>query len=552
MLKILNKKNLLNYFFILILSLAFLLRIYRLGEVPKGLQADEASFLINSISISQTLRDEDGKFLPVHLNSLIDPKPAIYSYLQIPFLAIFGKSIFASRLASAVIGTVSIYLFFILIKMLTKKNALALLGMMLLSISPWHIVNSRATEEVILSFTFLLANLIFFLKITQNKKSNWFYYLLFFLTALLGMYSYHSNKIVLFGFYAVYMFLNCLKKEFTRKCKRDSLILFFLIFLSFVLTLNSALIRFSAIGVLNDDLPKAFIFQFTTKSTGQTPLLLIRAFYNKPFFYFRYFFENYLAHFDLNYLFISGGATKRFIVLQHGLFYFFEIIFLFFGFIQLLKNKKYEKLCFIILTLLFLAPIPAALTIEEIPSSIRPFNLILPLMLIIVFGFEYIFNFIKNQKINWHYPIIIITSFLYIWSLAYFIQQYFVLTPILSVNTRSRHYEIATPLIKKKFKDYDKVVFTNDLREMYIYLWLEGLITLSEIQDQALARYQQNYSINKFIFSRDTCSFPEYEGKILYVTPTSCHSRRPNNFRTVEQTYLDNGEELGFLFSEKL
>lgn len=552
MLKILNKKNIVNLIFVLIILLAGFLRVYRLGEVPKGLQHDEASFLINSSSILETLKDEDGQFLPIQLNSLMDPKPALYSYLQIPFLVIFGNNTFASRLPSALIGIVSIFLFYLLIKKLTKNNSLALLGMILLSVSPWHIVNSRATEEVILSFTFLLANLIFFLKITKDKKINLIYYILFFLTALLGMYSYHSNKIVLLGFYSTYLLLNLLVKNTKKEVKKRSLILFLLTFFSFLLTLSSALTRFSAIGVLGNDLPKALIFEFTTKSTGQTPLLLIRAFYNKPFFYFRYFLENYLAHFDLNYLFVSGGATKRFIVLQHGLFYFFEIIFLFFGSLQLLKNKKYKNLTFIILTLLILTPIPAALTIEEIPSSIRPFNLILPLILIVILGFEYIFNLIKNIKPSWKFLLIIFTTLVYVWGLAYFIQQYFVLTPILSVSYRSRNYEITALRIKDKIDDYDKIVFTNDLRGVYIYLWLEGLISIPEIQVQPLARYQQNYFLKKFIFSQDSCSFPDYDGKVLYVTPASCRSHRPNNLKTLEQTYLDDGVELGFLFSEKL
>ncbi|NLG06574.1 MAG: hypothetical protein GX559_02655 [Candidatus Pacebacteria bacterium] len=552
MIKIFNKQNLTRLLFALILLLASFLRIYRLGEVPKGLQADEASFLINSSAILETLKDEDGQSLPIQLNSLIDPKPALYSYLQVPFLAIFGKNIFASRLPSALIGVVSIVLFYYLVKELSNNNKrLALLAMLLLSISPWHIVNSRATEEVILGFMLLVANLILLLKITRSTKTQPTHYFLFFLTAILGMYSYHSNKIILFGFYSIYFLLNVLRKN-SKRLKKTYLILLALIFLSFILTLSSALTRFSAIGVLNNDLPKALIFQFTTKSTGQTPLLLLRGFYNKPFFYFRYFFENYLAHFNLNYLFITGGATRRFIVLEHGLFYFFEIILFFFGLARLIKYKKYANLIPFVLILLVLAPIPAALTTEEIPSSIRSFNLILPLSLIIALGLEYIFHILKNLKRKWNFLFAAITVLLYVWSLAYFIQQYFIATPIIYTNARSRHYEIVTPLIKDHLNDYDQLVFSSDLREMYIYLWLEGLISIEEVQAQPLARYEANYTIGKFKFYQDSCGFPEFEGRTLYITPANCRDGRPEKLRTVEQSYLDDRETPGFLLSDNL
>lgn len=56
-------------------------------------------FLYNVISFSRTLKDEDGRALPLYLNSFMDPKPAFISYLQIPFIYIFSSNlILASRL----------------------------------------------------------------------------------------------------------------------------------------------------------------------------------------------------------------------------------------------------------------------------------------------------------------------------------------------------------------------------------------------------------------------------------------------------------------------
>ena len=91
-----RKRN--NTLLILILVVAFLLRFVHLETVPRGLHADEASFLINTVSIMETGKDEDGHTLPLILESIKDSKPALYSYLQIPFVAVFGPSDFSSRL----------------------------------------------------------------------------------------------------------------------------------------------------------------------------------------------------------------------------------------------------------------------------------------------------------------------------------------------------------------------------------------------------------------------------------------------------------------------
>ena len=48
----------------LILLIAFILRFYKLGIVPDGLQQDETSIGYNAYSILKTGRDEHGVYLP--------------------------------------------------------------------------------------------------------------------------------------------------------------------------------------------------------------------------------------------------------------------------------------------------------------------------------------------------------------------------------------------------------------------------------------------------------------------------------------------------------
>ncbi|MBM3208997.1 4-amino-4-deoxy-L-arabinose transferase, partial [Candidatus Shapirobacteria bacterium] len=50
---------------IIIVSLAFILRVYKLGEYPVGITWDEPALGYNAYSILKTGRDEYGKLLPI-------------------------------------------------------------------------------------------------------------------------------------------------------------------------------------------------------------------------------------------------------------------------------------------------------------------------------------------------------------------------------------------------------------------------------------------------------------------------------------------------------
>lgn len=482
----------------------------------------------------ETGKDEDGNVLPIFLESLIDSKPALYSYLQIPFFKIFGATTQASRMPSALLGTISIFVFYLLVSKIFKNQRLGLIAALLLAISPWHIMNSRATQEVILSFTFILANLLSARYLNRKYISKKF--LLLFIVSVLGaMYVYHAAKIVLVLLYLILAGLSLFDKKRSVSQKKISWGLFGIIFICFVITAQAALTRFSAIGLLNDDLPRALIFDYTTNSTPYTPLILIRAFYNKPVMYFKYFLETYLHHFDLNFLFTVGGATRRFIVPDHGLFYIFELLLMPIGMLGLIKKHPKKLLPWI---LLLLSPIPAALTTEEIPSSIRAFTMIIPLTIFSAMGIEWLLsNTGKKTKLIF-YPVL---TGVIIWSVAFFAQQMFVMMPIKNTLHRSRSYEVVSQMIADTHDQYNAVYFASDLREMYIYLWQLGLISIEEIQSQPLARYSESYALGKYNFSQTSCEFNSPIQNSLLVAPYSCASDLSKNYTQLTTANFDDG-----------
>src|SRR5687767_8336851 len=107
---------------LLIVILGLFLRVYKIDSVPPGLTWDEAALGYNAYSISQTLKDEYGNFLPLTLTSFGDYKPAFYAYLIIPFMLILGLTEIAVRLPSVLAGTGFILVVYFLIKHIFKDK----------------------------------------------------------------------------------------------------------------------------------------------------------------------------------------------------------------------------------------------------------------------------------------------------------------------------------------------------------------------------------------------------------------------------------------------
>jgi len=529
---------------IFILMIALVLRLFQLGEAPRSLHADEASFLINSVAIIQTGHDEDNRFMPVWLNSIKDTKPALYSYFQIPFLAIFGVNTFASRVPSLLFGLGSILLIYILIRQTLDNEKLALITATVFAFSPWHIINSRSTQEVIVSFFFIVLSLIAGFALWQNLVKNKqplnrktiTQTCLFFLANFLAMYFYHSAKIILPLFYGAVALMEWPKLR-QNNLKKWSLLLLALVVLPLILTAASATKRFDAIGILNDTLPLAQISDFTANATKYTPAVLLRFFYNKPVFYSRLFLKNYFAHFTFDFYFLSGGATARHIIPAQGEFYLVESILMLCGLYYLLTQAKFRRIFPYWLIFLAVSPIAAAFTSEEIPSSTRSFPLILPLIFLIALGIYWLLSLKKSLL---KYGFVSVLAFGYVFGFMYFCQQFFIQMPIWHSWSRSRDYAASAERIAQIGGQYQHVIVSNDLRELYIYLWLEKQISIPQIQAQPLARYQQVYTIGKFTFNRQVCSFDGYDKQTLMVGALSCDGRLPTDAQLLEHTFFDD------------
>lgn len=517
-----------------ILFFAFVLRFYNLSITPNGYHADEASFYINAQSIAQTGKDEDGNSHPLSIKSLIDPKPALYSYFEIPFINTMQDQLAASRMPSILLGLLSLIVIYYLVKSLSSRK-LAIIFTAILSISPWHIMMSRGTQEVIASFFFLVLSLLFVV-LLQKKEYTKLKVVGFTFSSFLSMYFYHSAKVLLpllvFGL-LVYFF----KK--TKAIIIDSALLIFLTIAVFTASLfvQESLSRANAVGILNDKKPYALLLEQIYNLHEEIPISLTRVFYNKVQTYSVAVTNEYLKYFSPHFLFLEGGRPFRYFVPDHGLLYLIEIPLLIAGIYFAISRKRKEWPLFA--AILFLGPLPAALTTIETPSIIRSFPMIIGLTYFISLTLLEVLNY-KNKILKVIF--ILGISLVYLWQLGYFTLQYHVQAKYYQPWYRNSPYTAIAKEVALIEADYEAVEVTNDLRPLYAYFVMENLIDIQTLQENAHARNQEEYSLGKYTFNRHVCQFSEIRPGVLYIAEVGCKEKDEFNRLEVIKTikYNDN------------
>jgi hypothetical protein len=183
--------------FALILLLGIFARVWRFGQLPPGLNQDEASIGVEAYDLVHFGVDRNGISFPVNFISWGNGMDALYGYILMPFM-LFGLTPLLVRLPVLISGILTLPLVFFIGKRTLGRN-FGLLAMFLLAISPWHILMSRwGINENILPFVFCLGVTCLLLSTRTNR---WFIGAAFFLG--LCLYAYGA------AYVAVPIFLAC-------------------------------------------------------------------------------------------------------------------------------------------------------------------------------------------------------------------------------------------------------------------------------------------------------------------------------------------------------
>jgi hypothetical protein len=421
-------------------------------------------------------------------------------------------------------------LFYIIVKKITDVPT-ALLSALLLAISPWHIIASRATQEVIMSAVFTLAALLSLLHLTEKKFSDIKLSAVFLIFSFLSMYSYHSAKL----FLPIMIFSYLAFVFFQKQAEQKKLIILsacFIVILavSFVI---SGLTRFGSIGIFSTPETQLLINEKNLTLADNAPGPLIRIFNNKIVDYSYTIASNYFEHYSPGFLFFKGGQPTRNLVPFQGLLFPFEILFLIIGVAWVLVRENRKPIIFILMAVL--APIPAALTFSEIPSTIRSFPLVFPLVFFVAFGLIVFFRL--KFKVA---PVKFLVILLYSFSSLLFLFNLFVSQPNYHPWNRNYADNLLPDEVKKRIDSYNEVFISS---KPYDYFILAGMITPQQMQDSYPERLGRLFKVGKITFSAEPCVIPQKEKTIYFIADECSISRYSTNKLVANQvgkiTYKD-------------
>ena len=160
-----------KYLPVILIILGALLRLIYINEIPAGLHNDEAFAAWNAYGLYTSGLDSSGHAFPVYFEAWGHGQSALYTYLILPLIALSGGEVsnLIIRLPQAIVAIFSLVVCYLLLKKMFDEK-MALWGLFLLTICPWHIMMSRWGLDANLAPGFLLFGLYFFIKGLESNR----------------------------------------------------------------------------------------------------------------------------------------------------------------------------------------------------------------------------------------------------------------------------------------------------------------------------------------------------------------------------------------------
>ncbi|HWA52028.1 MAG TPA: glycosyltransferase family 39 protein [Patescibacteria group bacterium] len=458
-----------NLILVAIIVLAFVLRFWQLNNYP-ALNADEASNGYDAYSLLLTGKDQHGNSWPIDFQSFNDYKPGLYVYLIMPFVKILGLNEWAVRIPGAFVGVISVYLIYLLVKELFKRDGVALVSAFFLSISPWHIQFSRGGWEVNVATFLITAGVLFWLKYFNGNQRKLWQLILSIILFVLSMYCYQATRVVtpLVGIGLVVIYWKQIWKNLSHVMTVIVLGIVLLLPLLLDFTHGGVLNRAAGVGLFADPGPRSRVEEQRGEHGADSNSFIVKALHNKVVNYTLAFAENWMSHFHGEFLFLSGDSVTRNKVPETGEFYLTDIVFLTIGGVIILRTLK-KKETQILVMWIIVGPIASALTFQA-PSALRAENIVIPLVIISAQGAIglgiYLYKLLQN-KILFKISILFIFA-LVIWGFARYEQMYW--------NHMSKEYPYSSQYgvkelvsyIEQSQDKYSKILVTDRYDQPYI------------------------------------------------------------------------------------
>lgn len=473
-----------NKLLIGIFFVSLILRLIFINQYPPSPNWDEVSLGYNAYSILKTGKDEWGNLFPLIFRAYGDYKLPLYIYLSTPFIAIFGLNALSVKLLSIFSGSLLIVIFYFLLKKLfPKNNYLPYVGSVILSLSSWSIFLSRiALEANLFLLLFLLS--IYYLIDKKYVLSSMFYGLCLF--------TYNSSRIYLL-FYLCLLIILFIKEKY-QLTKNLPKFLFFIITVIILIYQNissTGLARYQWVSLLD----QGAINQIN-ELRSKYPRIIVNKF---TYFTFKAT-QNYLSHFNPQYLFFNGGSNYQFSIPNMHLINPLFMPLLFIGLIYLIFYYKDSRLKFILLFWLFVSPIPSAIT-RDAPHVLRGIIFFPIIIIVIIFGLNYLKSIPKKITTTYMLITLLITQ-IYFWkNLINYSKTY--------SSSWQYGYQQLVDYIKPIYSKYDQIIITKKYGEPHEFILFYWPWSPSSYQNDKSKKwdYHSNWywvdSFDKFRFIND-------------------------------------------------
>lgn len=372
-----NKRS--AWILVVLMTAAFLLRFAGLGSNPPGFFRDEADKGYTSWCLLHTGQDQAGNPWPLFVPAMNVTTSALYQYLDIPFVAVFGLNEWAIRLPACLAGTLSTFAAFLLARALWGTAA-GLWAGLFVCLSPWSLLLSRWANQSILLTVSIPLGLFFFLRQRERLFPSASQALLSALFFLIAIYTYAPARLYIPVFVALLWFVSFTREALSPECRKEFLLslgIFVAVFALGCIPLARHVLLESAQSAAR--LSRITIFDGQPLSSALLEWM-----------------GNYCLHFSPWFLWIRGDENLRHSTYWFGQLHLYLFPLVILGVLQAVKRRS--RIDRILLLWLFCFPIAAACTRERVPHALRSVFAVPAFQIVAVYGIVSWNEWIPNLK----------------------------------------------------------------------------------------------------------------------------------------------------------
>lgn len=497
-------------FVLLLLGLGLFLRVWQIEKSPYTVGYDEAALGYNAYSLMLTGKDEHGIRYPLSLKSFGDYKPAMYAYLTIPFIKMFGVCNLSLRMVSALSGIILALMVYLILGIFVKNEKLRLFGLVLALMQPWSLHFSRVALETNLSATFYTVGIYFYL--VNRRKFSWGYFVSYIFAFIFSIYSYHGARVAV-PLFLIFMQLDPINWFLEKKIKINSreilsIVLILLFYIPIFLNANAA----SVLQRFNQE-------NFFKTYAPYAPKELLNIPLSKLYYMVGMLSGRLWAYFSpINWggrLYIWIRQSVMYIP-EFGMLGWIESLTFIVGVVVFIKNIFKEKYRVIVYWMVA-GLAPAAATWNWF-HTLRSLNAIGAVEIISILGLFYVLNKTKGlTKIG-------IMGLL-------LLQFIFVINNEISYSYYETHgnfqpggFKESVPIISKIIDNYDQVIVDSPQAQSYIFILYYYKIDPRIVQKEAYKRIKSdeygswNVDFGKFKFRKIDWEKDKYLKKTILWT----------------------------------